>query len=72
MAQGVEVKVSFLHLKAKTPVRRHDTDAGWDIFSINGVELRPRENKKSERVCVLKFRGGTIRANCGALGSEST
>ena len=46
MAQGVEVKVYFLHPEAKTPARRHDADAGWDIFSIEDVEIRPRENKK--------------------------
>lgn len=34
------------HEDAQLPVRKHETDAAWDIFTPEGIELEPGERKR--------------------------
>ena len=37
----MEVKVKILSEKGRVPTRAHDTDAGWDLYSSEDLQIMP-------------------------------
>lgn len=42
---NVPIKVQLLNEKARIPTKAHQDDAGWDLYSIEDVEILPGERK---------------------------
>lgn len=45
---SLQLKVKLLDPQAKAPTKNHYNDAGWDLYALNDVEIRPGETKKIE------------------------
>ena len=67
------MKVKLLHPDAKLPTKAHDTDAGFDLYSLEDRLIEPHTTVKISTGIAFGFDPGTYglirdRSSCGSKG----
>ena len=53
LSTSVKLETRLIHSDAKLPFRKRTTDAGWDLYSVENVVIRPQTTKNAHTgICI--------------------